>query len=273
MEEISYGRKVPVRWEADVAVLGGGIAGVSAACAAAETGASVVLAERFAVAGGMMTAGGVNNFCGETSGQGRVFDRIVSGLEAFGAIDPHEPYRHFETRRRFDHEVLAVVLQRVLEESGVRLLLHTRFVDAVAADGQVSAVVLRGQSGPEALRARQYVDCTGEGELAHLAGFATMKGRESDGLQLPMSLMYFVREVAAEDFVTQIPEGFVEPIRSEEGLPMTSVWPGGPGGRAVKVKVTGFDSTDTEGLTSAELAARRQMLRVLDFHQRAGGKR
>ncbi len=272
MDEVTYSRKLPVRWEADVAVVGAGIAGTAAACAAAESGASVVLVERFAVAGGMMTVGGVNNFCGETAGQGRVFDEILAGLESFGAIRPYEPYRHFETRRPFDHEILAVVLQDLLERRGVHLLLHTRFVDALADGGRIDALLLRGQSGPEALRAGQYVDCTGEAELAHLAGFETVKGRDSDGLQLPMSFMYFVREMPEAGFVPQVPDGFVERIEREEDLPMTSPWPNGPGGRAIKIKVPGHDSTDTEGLTAAELAARRQMVRVLDYHQRVAGK-
>ena len=38
--EIAWTRRVPVRYTADVVVIGGGIAGVSAACAAAKTGAN-----------------------------------------------------------------------------------------------------------------------------------------------------------------------------------------------------------------------------------------
>ena len=64
MERVSWSRSVPVRYQADVAVIGGGIAGVSAAAAAARSGASVVLVERFGVTGGNMTVGGVANFCG-----------------------------------------------------------------------------------------------------------------------------------------------------------------------------------------------------------------
>ena len=75
---IEWTRKVPIRYTADVAVIGGGIAGVSAACAAAKSGARVILVERFAVTGGMLTTGGVANFCGQMSGQGEVFDQIVT---------------------------------------------------------------------------------------------------------------------------------------------------------------------------------------------------
>jgi hypothetical protein len=184
-------------------------------------------------------------------------------------LDPYAPYEHFEVRRRFHHEALALVIQEALLRRGVKLLLHARFIDVAASEnGRTDSVVLRGQSGPEALAARQFVDATGEAELAHLAGFATMKGRESDGLQLPMSLMYFVRELEGQ-VPEQIPEDMIERIGAED-LPMTSPWFNGPASRAIKIKVPGYDSTDTEGLTEAEIAARRKMMQVLDFHQREG---
>jgi FAD dependent oxidoreductase len=270
---INYSRKLPLRYSCDLAVIGGGIAGACAACAAAESGASVILLERFASLGGMMTLGGVNNFCGETAGQGRVFDELIAGLVSFGQIDPYQPYRHFEVRRRFHHQALALVIQEALLKRGVKLLLHTRFVDVAAKEnGRIEAIVLRGQSGPEALEARQFIDATGEGELADLAGFATIKGRQSDGLQLPMSLIYFVRELD-KDFPPQVPEGFVERITEQDDLPMTSPWFNGPASKAIKIKIPGFDSTDTESLTAAEIAGRRKMMQVLDFHQRTAKKK
>ncbi len=52
---VSLKRNVPVKYEADVVVIGGGIAGVSAACSSAASGASVILIERFGATGGMLT--------------------------------------------------------------------------------------------------------------------------------------------------------------------------------------------------------------------------
>ena len=271
LPEVTWSRRVPVRYEADVAVVGGGIAGVSAACAAARSGARVALVERFAVTGGNSTTGGVAAFCGETSGQGEVFDAFVAGLEAFKAIVPYKPYPQLEARV-FDHEILAIVLQEELLRRGVRLLLHTRFVDACVRDGRLSECIVCGKSGPEALRARQFIDCTGEAEVARAAGFTTAKGRPSDGLQMPMSIMFFVRHVAAKDAHPQLPDGWLAPIRDRRDLPMTSLWPNGPGGNALKVKIPGFDAGDTESLTAAEVRARRRMMEVLDYYQRVEKK-
>lgn len=264
---INWSRRIPVRYEADVAVIGGGMAGVGAACAAARSGAKVILVERFAVTGGMMTTGGVPGFCGEIGGQGEIFDEIAAGLEAFGALGERDRETPYGRETSFDVELLAAVLQEVLLRRRVKLLLHTRFVDARVRRRRITECVVCGSSGPEALRAKVFVDCTGEASVARAAGFRTMKGRPEDGLQLPMSMMFFIRETS-EPAKPQVPEGWFEPIRSEDDLPMTGAVPNGPGTRAVKVKIPGFDSADTEELTAAEIHARRRMMAVLDWFQR-----
>ena len=263
--EITWSRKVPVRWDVDVAVIGGGMAGVGAAAAAARSGANVLLIERFAITGGMLTVGGVANFCGEMEGQGEVFDEAVAGLRAFNAIG-------HERDSVFHYETLAIVLQELLLKRNVKLLLHTRFVDVCEKDGRIKELIVCGKSGPEAVRAKQFIDCSGEADVARAAGFETMKGRPEDGMQLPMSMMYFVRHLTEAAPGPLLPEGWFNPVRKEEDLPMTSVWPDGPGGNAIKIKIPMFDATDTESMTAAEIQGRRRMWEVMDYHQRVAKK-
>jgi hypothetical protein len=263
---VVWRREIPVRYECDVAVVGGGIAGTSAALAAAQSGTRVILVEGFAVLGGNATVGGVGAFCGETAGQGEAFDAIIESLGSFNAIAPYRPYPDAD-HRVFDHEILAVVLQELLLRRGVKLLLHTRFADTCARGGRVRECVVCGPSGPEALRAKQFIDCTGEAQLVHQAGFETRKGRPGDGLQLPMSLMFFVRDVDPANARAQVPKGWFGAIHNNDDLPMTSVWPNGPRGNALKIKVPLFDASDTESLTAAEIHGRRRMMAVLDYFQ------
>ena len=192
--QVTWTRQVPVRYETDVLVLGGGIAGVSAAAAAARSGARVLLVERFAVTGGMLTTGGVANFCGQMERQGEVFDHILADLRQWKALGG-------EGRPSvFHYEILAIVLQELLLQRKVKLLLHTRFVDArITDDGRLGECIICGKSGPEAVRARQFIDCTGDGDVARAAGFETVKGGDISKYQLPMSLMYFVRHVERKD--------------------------------------------------------------------------
>jgi hypothetical protein len=261
-DTIMWSRDIPVRYEVDVAVIGGGIAGVSAACAAAKSGAKVMLIERFAVTGGMLTTGGVANFCGQMTGQGEVFDAILSDLRKFNALG------YKKKKSVFHYEILAIVLQELLLRRSVKLLLHTRFVGVVQNDGLITECIILGKSGLEAIRAEQFIDCTGDGDVARFAGFSVVKGRPEDGLQLPMSLMYFVRHVDPNEASVQLPEGWFKPIHKRSELPMTSIWPDGPRANAIKIKIPMFDSTNTESLTKAEIRARRRMMEVLNYHQR-----
>lgn len=268
LAEITWSRRVPVRYEADVAVIGGGIAGVCAAAAAARSGARVVLVERFAVTGGMLTSGGVANFCDGTQVRrplGEVFTEILADLDAWGAIGQGKS-------SVFHYETMAVILQELLLRRGVKLLLHTRLVDARAVAGRVMECIVCGASGPEALRAAQFIDCSGEAALARAAGCETMRDWYDNRWRLPMSMMYFVRHVAPEDAGPALPAGWFTPIRDQADLPMTSVWPDGPGGNAIKIKVPMFDATDTESLTAAEVQGRRRMMEVMDYHRQVEHK-
>ncbi|MBN2150472.1 MAG: FAD-dependent oxidoreductase [Candidatus Lokiarchaeota archaeon] len=274
-ERIPWTKEVPVKQDCDVLVVGGGISGVCAACAAANEGASAILVEHFGVLGGNGTAGGVHGFCGETKGQGHVFDEIVAGLERFNAIAPHRPARSIHLgARRFDHEILALVLQEVCLRHGVVLMLHTRFIDAVRAGAAVSHALVAGKSGIEAIRARMFVDCTGEADVVQAIGCETMKGRPSDGMQLPMSLMFFTRLAGWGRSRRAVPRDFFpwRPFASRDDLPMTSFGRCGLFGRSVKVKVPSFDATSTESLTSAEVQGRRKAMQVLEYYQRAWHK-
>lgn len=267
LPEITWSRKVPVRYEADIAVIGGGIAGVCAAAAAARSGAKVILVERFAVTGGVLTSGGVSNFCdpGQVRAPlGEVFAKIVSDLDAWGAIG-------HEKSSVFHYETMAVILQELLLRRGVKLLLHTRLVDARVDQGRITECIVSGSSGPEALRAKQFIDCSGESALARAAGFDTMQDWYNGRWRLPMSMMFFVRHVKAGDAVPSMPEDWFDRIDKAD-LPMTSVWPDGPGGNAIKIKIPMFDATDTESLTAAEIQGRRRMMEVMDYHRRVEKK-
>ena len=195
------------------------------------------------------------------TGQGEVFDAILADLHKFNALG----YENKDSV--FHYEILAIVLQELLLRRGVKLLLHTRLVGVNLKGQMITECIIAGKSGLEAVHAKQFIDCTGEGDMARFAGFEVAKGREQDSLQLPMSLMYFVRHVSEEDAFVQLPESWFDPIKKKEDLPMTSIWPAGPGANAIKIKIPMFDATNTESLTAAEIRARRRMMEVLYYHQ------
>src|SRR5919108_4800069 len=91
-------RRVHVRDEYEVVVLGGGPAGIAAAAAAAGHGRKTLLVERYGFLGGMGTAAGVTNFCGlfaNVHGEIRqvvrgIADEVLARIDRLGGLNaPH----------------------------------------------------------------------------------------------------------------------------------------------------------------------------------------
>src|ERR1700733_15310571 len=82
-------RQIPLYGEYEVAVLGGGPAGIAAAVAAARAGGRTLLIERYGLLGGMGTAAGVTNFCGLHANVHGEMHRVVQGIasELLARID------------------------------------------------------------------------------------------------------------------------------------------------------------------------------------------
>jgi NADPH-dependent 2,4-dienoyl-CoA reductase/sulfur reductase-like enzyme len=180
-ETISLKREVPVRYNADVVVIGGGISGVSAACSAALSGVRVILVERFGMLGGSLTTGGVANFCGQIEAQGEVFDEILRDLRKFNSLGEGTK------ASVFNYEILAYVLQEMVLRRNIKVLYHTRLVDVMVKGNTVTECVICGKSGLEAIKGKLFIDCSGDADLARYAGLTTIKGDEKTGYQLPMS--------------------------------------------------------------------------------------
>jgi hypothetical protein len=249
------------RQNVQVLVAGGGIAGFCAAVAARQAGASVLLVEQMGCLGGNATFGGVGAFCGETRGQGEVFDSIVRRLEKHGAIAPYKPYEEREARQ-FDHQILAHVLDELAEEVGLEVLLFTHAAAVVREEDRVAGVVLSNTSGLSLAPVRAVIDATGEACVARAAGLPVQPNGKG---ALPMSVMFFMREVCHPE---ALPAAAPDPDLASDP-PMISIWPEGDGKVGVKVKVIGYDGADAESLSQAERAGRGMALRVA-HHLRSG---
>jgi hypothetical protein len=188
-------RRVPVRVDSDVLVIGGGPAGVGAALAAARSGAKVLLLERYNLLGGMWTAGLVNPFF-EADRNGWLIAELIGRLKEAGA------WTRWLFAYTFDPERMKVELETMMLEAGVEVLYGVLGVDAIVQEGQVLGAVVESKAGREACLARVTIDCTGDGDIAARAGAPFELGRPSDGLVQPMTLM-FELEGLSPDFVLE----------------------------------------------------------------------
>jgi hypothetical protein len=269
--EIEWNKKIPIRYTADIVVVGGGIAGVIAACAAASQQKRVILIEHFGTMGGQGTIGGVQGFCGAVTGQGKYFDEIQADLEKFGAIQPYRPPRKGTFNgRQYDCDILGIVLQELVLRHAVTLLLHTRCIDVIKNGDRIQNLIIQGKSGIEGIDTQFVIDCTGEADLCVAAGCPTVKGRPSDGIQLPMSLIFFATSPGLFSRLKPIPKDYFpwHPFRHRSEVIMNSTTPKRMGGVGVKIKIPGFDSTETVSLSNAEIAGRREAFRILEYYRR-----
>ena len=173
-------RSTPVYGEFDVVVAGGGPAGLMAAAAAARTGYSVLLLERYGFLGGAGTAGGLSTFCGlhaKVHGEHR---RVIHGLadellDRLGKLDalnaPHLTINDGIQAQAFDISGYKIAADELVTSSGARILFHALAVGVImAADDTIAAVLIESKSGRAAVRGRIFIDATGDGDLAAWSG-------------------------------------------------------------------------------------------------------
>lgn len=165
----------PVIASGDVVVVGGGPAGVSAAYAAAREGADVILIERDGYLGGLWTGGLVLPLNAsralEKDGETRqsctgIMGEMVSRLEDMDMIHPNEG----NSGPVPDPEATKYMLQCMLEEVGVQVIYYALACDIVEKKNSIKAVIIETKGGRLAVTGKQFIDCTGDGDVFAWAG-------------------------------------------------------------------------------------------------------
>ena len=149
------------RFSTDVLVVGGGVAGVSAAVTSARSGLRTLLLESQTSLGGLATNGLVTGVAGMIDGNCKEW---LKRMDAEGALAdrPHLP--------AIDPEKGKFVLENMVLEAGGRILYGTYATDATVENNNIKEIICHSKSGRMEVSARMIIDTTGDADVAAYAG-------------------------------------------------------------------------------------------------------
>lgn len=276
-------RETPIIADVDVCVIGGGPGGLPAAIAAARQGANTMLIEMQGFLGGMATAGQVGPILGLTAN--RSSEPAVAGFLAelcdrLAAIGQGKPYEECVRvgYAPFSVEGFKIVADRMVNEAGVRTLLHTFFVDSVVEDRRMTHAIVESKSGRQAIKAKVFVDATGDADVALRAGAECTLGRPADGLPMAMGSEFIFG--GAETLTPEVRQAVLEKMRDAGQAGELDIYGVSLGGRGStldpghsSLNCTRFSGncTNVEELTQAEFSIRETTWKLLEVWRSVPG--
>ena len=172
----------------DVAVCGGGIAGISAALAAAREGKKVILFEKQFMLGGLGTAGLVTIYLPLCDGYGHqvsfgIAEELLKLSVTYGAEARYpenwldgEGSRTENDKRymvQYNAQLFAILAEQTLLENGVDILYGSYVVDVETDNKKIKHLYIENKSGRTAYSISSVVDATGDCDIAWFSGAPT----------------------------------------------------------------------------------------------------
>ena len=170
--------------EFDVVVIGAGPGGLSAALSAARNGARVLLVEKNGYLGGNMAIGLPLLGYLDRDGKkviGGIADEFMKDMAqyktAYGtAASEHKICPMHNSVTLYDHELFKIVALRKVLKENIEVLFHTDVESVEVENARLKKVILRGKGWRILVKAPVFIDATGDGDVAYLAGAKRSEG-------------------------------------------------------------------------------------------------
>jgi hypothetical protein len=266
-------KKIQVCNEVDICVVGGSCTGLFAAVRAARLGAKVAIIEKQNSFGGVATNGLVNiwhslyDIKGENQIIGGLTYEVMERLKKRGAIER----RGNSNTDAFilNTEELKIELDEIAIESNIQTYFHTLYAGPYIENGKLKAIFIENKSGRKAIKAKIFIDATGDGDLC---SDLNIPFSLSDKRQPPTSCakIYGMHKLKWQDF-----NDLIVKYGNEFGLEDDWGWGDRiPGTDKItfhaETHVFNVNCTDADELTFGEIEGRRQIRAYMDVIRKYG---
>lgn len=276
----------------DVIVVGGGIAGVSAAVRAGKEKAKTLLIEHYGFVGGMSTAGMVSPFMKhQVNG-----DTLVKGV--FQDIENEMRKRNGMIDNGFYANTFRTAAYHLLSEANCSILFNSEIIKVNRIDNRIKSLTVLVENQQIDIEADVFIDTTGDAQILYLGDFPWVKGDETTGKLQALTLFFRMGNIdiqKATDYVKNHKDdffkwmtydfdftkiisiaGYFSNVKKaiEEGrlnpdveyIFFTTLPESGEGSFNTS-NILGMDASTSESLTQAEMIGRNQVYQVVQILQ------
>ena len=247
------------RLDYDVVSVGGGIAGSLAAVAAARHGARTLIVEESSFLGGSLTVCGTGPMMTFHAGDKQVIkglgEELIERLKKKGLSPGHtfDSTGYTYTVTPFDAEGMKRELEIMAEESHADILLRAKLIKVDVEDGRAVSITVSSLGCMIDIRAKVFIDSTGDATLLKLAGVPIESGRKKDGVNQPMTMNFRLSSVD----ISRI-RGLME--EDVNLFPFLKDHPKGSEKKATRLSFSGFQDIMKAGIASGELDIDRDIV-------------
>ncbi len=267
---LQYSKEINVKYDVDVFVAGGGPAGVAAAVCAAENGASVFLAESFGAFGGAAVNALVPAFMQFTDGVNFLAGNIGKRVREYIKNNCPEEYKRF-CPDSIPVETLKLCYDEMIENAGVQFAFFTQVSDVVTENSRIKYAICTAKGEVFAVKSKMFIDCTGDGDLAALAGAKFQQGDEN-GDMMAATLCALWNNIDWKNVVRpdsrRLDDAFKDKVFTNEDRHLPGIWPiSTTTGGSNAGHIYDIDGTKYDSLTEGMVAGRKQLLEYRDYYK------